>query len=43
MLKKVPVFVPGKVKGNVEKYAAERGLATITAEVMLAAKEHLGA
>jgi light-independent protochlorophyllide reductase subunit B len=43
MLKKVPFFVRTRVRGNVEKYAAERGLTTITADVMLAAKEHLGA
>ncbi|MCS6882436.1 MAG: ferredoxin:protochlorophyllide reductase (ATP-dependent) subunit B [Oscillochloridaceae bacterium] len=43
MLKKVPFFVRGRVRANVEKYARERGHAEITAEVLLAAKEALGA
>lgn len=43
MLKKVPFFVRGRVRGNVEKYAKERGIAQITGEVLLAAKEALGA
>lgn len=43
MLKKVPFFVRGRVRGNVEKYARERGIAEISADVLLAAKEHLGA
>jgi light-independent protochlorophyllide reductase subunit B len=43
MLKKIPFFVRGKARGNIEKYARERGIATITAEVVLAAKEHIGA
>ncbi len=43
MLKKVPFFVRGRVRGNVEKYARQRGHAVITAEVLLAAKEELGA
>ncbi len=43
MLKKVPFFVRGRVRGNVEKYARQRGYAVITAEVLLAAKEELGA
>jgi light-independent protochlorophyllide reductase subunit B len=43
MLKKVPFFVRGRVKGNVEKYAQERGIAEISADVLLTAKEHLGA
>ncbi|RRR71476.1 MAG: ferredoxin:protochlorophyllide reductase (ATP-dependent) subunit B [Candidatus Viridilinea halotolerans] len=42
-LKKVPFFVRNKARGNIEKYARERGIATITAEVFLAGKEHLGA
>ncbi|MBP1465874.1 ferredoxin:protochlorophyllide reductase (ATP-dependent) subunit B [Candidatus Chloroploca sp. M-50] len=43
MLKKIPFFVRGRARGNIEKYAREHGIATITAEVLLAAKEHLGA
>ncbi|MDW8404799.1 ferredoxin:protochlorophyllide reductase (ATP-dependent) subunit B [Chloroflexus sp.] len=43
MLKKVPFFVRGRVRGNVEKYARQRGHAVITAQVLLAAKEELGA
>lgn len=43
MLKKVPFFVRGKVKGNVEKYAREHGIAEISGDVLLTAKEHLGA
>ncbi|HMQ31160.1 MAG TPA: ferredoxin:protochlorophyllide reductase (ATP-dependent) subunit B, partial [Chloroflexaceae bacterium] len=43
MLKKIPFFVRGRVRGNVERYARERGVAAITADVLLAAKEHLGA
>lgn len=42
-LKKVPFFVRGKARSNIEKYARERGIAIITAEVFLAGKEHLGA
>lgn len=43
MLKKVPFFVRGRVRGNVERFAAERGIAEITGDVMLTAKEQLGA
>jgi light-independent protochlorophyllide reductase subunit B len=43
MLKKVPFFVRGRVRANVEKYARERGHAEITADVLLSAKEALGA
>jgi light-independent protochlorophyllide reductase subunit B len=43
MLKKVPFFVRGRVKNNVEKYARERGINTISAEVLLDAKEAIGA
>ncbi|MEN9215686.1 MAG: ferredoxin:protochlorophyllide reductase (ATP-dependent) subunit B [Gloeomargarita sp. HHBFW_bins_162] len=42
-LNKVPGFVRGKVKRNTEKFAREQGLATITIEVMYAAKEAVGA
>lgn len=43
MLKKVPFFVRGKVRGNVEKYARDRNIELISGDVLLAAKEHLGA
>jgi light-independent protochlorophyllide reductase subunit B len=43
MLKKVPFFVRGKVRGNVEKYAREHNHATITAEILAEAKEALNA
>jgi len=42
-LQRVPGFVRGKVKRNTEKYARSQGLDTITAEVMYAAKEAVGA
>ena len=42
MLKKVPFFVRKRVHRNVEKFAAEHGHASITADVVLAAKEALG-
>jgi light-independent protochlorophyllide reductase subunit B len=43
MLKKVPFFVRGKARTNVEKYAREHGIALITADVLLTAKENIGA
>ena len=43
MLGKVPFFVRGKVKTNVEKYAREQGHALISADVLSAAREALGA
>ncbi|NJN15670.1 MAG: ferredoxin:protochlorophyllide reductase (ATP-dependent) subunit B [Oscillochloris sp.] len=43
MLKKVPFFVRGRVRGNVEKYAREHGINQISGDVLLTAKEHLGA
>ncbi len=43
MLKKVPFFVRGKVRGNVEKYAQEHSIAEISADVLLTAKEQMGA
>ena len=43
MLKKVPFFVRGRVRTNVEKYATEHGIALISADVLLTAKEQLGA
>ncbi|MBO9998271.1 MAG: ferredoxin:protochlorophyllide reductase (ATP-dependent) subunit B [Cyanobacteria bacterium SID2] len=42
-LNKIPGFVRGKVKRNTEKFARERGIDTITAEVLYAAKEAVGA
>jgi len=41
-LSKVPGFVRNKVKQNVEFYASQAGLASITPEVMYAAKEANG-
>lgn len=42
-LNKIPGFVRGKVKRNTEKFARERGIDSITAEVLYAAKEAVGA
>jgi len=42
-LNKIPGFVRGKVKRNVEKFARDRHLTQITAEVLYAAKEAVGA
>lgn len=42
-LNKIPGFVRGKVKRNTEKFARDRGLEIITAEVLYAAKEAVGA
>jgi light-independent protochlorophyllide reductase subunit B len=42
-LNKIPGFVRGKVKRNTEKFARERGVESITAEVLYAAKEAVGA
>ena len=42
-LNKVPGFVRGKVKRNTEKYAREKGIENINAEVMYSAKEAVGA
>lgn len=42
-LNKIPGFVRGKVKRNVEKFARDRHIAQITAEVLYAAKEAVGA
>ncbi|WP_424360934.1 ferredoxin:protochlorophyllide reductase (ATP-dependent) subunit B [Methylocystis parvus] len=39
-LKKVPFFVRGKARRNTEKFAAERGLATITVETLYDAKAY---
>lgn len=42
-LNKIPGFVRGKVKRNTEKFARERNIEVITAEVLYAAKEAVGA
>jgi light-independent protochlorophyllide reductase subunit B len=42
MLKKIPFFVRGRVQKNVERYAMQHGYATITAEVLVEAREALG-
>ncbi len=39
-LGKIPFFVRGKVRRNTEKFAAERGLATITLDTLYDAKAH---
>ena len=39
-LKKIPFFVRGKARRNTEKFAAERGLSTITVETLYDAKAH---
>ena len=42
-LQKIPGFVRGKVKRNTEKFARDRGIQDISAEVLYAAKEAVGA
>lgn len=39
-LKKIPFFVRGKARRNTERYAAERGVATVTLETLYDAKAH---
>ena len=39
---KIPFFVRGKARRNTERFAAERGLATITLETLYDAKAHYG-
>jgi len=41
-LKKIPFFVRKKARLNTEKFAAERGVATITVETLYEAKAHYG-
>jgi len=41
-LKKIPFFVRGKARRNTERFARERGLATITVETLYDAKAHFG-
>jgi light-independent protochlorophyllide reductase subunit B len=42
-LNRIPGFVRGKVKRNTEKFAREQGIVAISAEVLYAAKEAVGA
>jgi light-independent protochlorophyllide reductase subunit B len=39
-LQKIPFFVRGKARRNTERFAADRGLATITVETLYDAKAH---
>ncbi|MFA5955579.1 ferredoxin:protochlorophyllide reductase (ATP-dependent) subunit B [Hyphomicrobium sp.] len=39
-LKKIPFFVRGKARRNTERYAVERGMATVTLETLYDAKAH---
>jgi light-independent protochlorophyllide reductase subunit B len=39
-LRKIPFFVRGKARRNTERYATERGIATITLETLYDAKAH---
>ena len=39
-LKKIPFFVRGKARRNTESFARERGIASITVEIMYDAKAH---
>ncbi len=41
-LRKIPFFVRGKARRNTERYAAERGLSTISLETLYDAKAHFG-
>jgi len=41
-LRKIPFFVRGKARRNTERYARERGMATITIETLYDAKAHYG-
>jgi light-independent protochlorophyllide reductase subunit B len=41
-LKKIPFFVRGKARRNTERFARERGFATITLETLYDAKAHFG-
>ena len=41
-LSKIPFFVRGKARRNTERFAQERGLATITIETLYDAKAHFG-
>jgi light-independent protochlorophyllide reductase subunit B len=39
-LRKIPFFVRGKARRNTERFASERGVATITVETLYDAKAH---
>ena len=39
---KIPFFVRGRARRNTERYASERGLATITVDTLYDAKAHFG-
>ena len=41
-LRKIPFFVRGKARRNTERFAAERGVASITVETLYEAKAHFG-
>jgi len=41
-LLKIPFFVRGKARRNTERYAAERGVGSITVETLYEAKSHFG-
>jgi light-independent protochlorophyllide reductase subunit B len=41
-LRKIPFFVRGKARRNTERFAQEKGLATITIETLYDAKAHFG-
>ena len=41
-LRKIPFFVRGKARRNTERFASERGIATITVETLYDAKAHFG-
>jgi light-independent protochlorophyllide reductase subunit B len=41
-LQKIPFFVRGKARRNTERFAAERGVSTITVETLYDAKAHFG-
>lgn len=41
-LKKIPFFVRGKARRNTERFAEERGVASITVETLYDAKAHFG-
>jgi light-independent protochlorophyllide reductase subunit B len=39
-LRKIPFFVRGKARRNTERFAAERGIATVTLDTLYDAKAH---
>ena len=41
-LRKIPFFVRGKARRNTERYAQDRGVATITVDTLYEAKAHHG-